>query len=56
MLSEYVTATGDKSILDRALPLAEKELQFWKNNLMTVWHASRTCASEYHPPMPGARS
>ncbi|CAD6885293.1 unnamed protein product [Tilletia caries] len=19
-------------------------LQFWKNNLMTVWHAARTCA------------
>ncbi|KAF8993496.1 glycoside hydrolase family 37 protein [Cyathus striatus] len=29
MLSRYVTASGDKSILQRALPLAEKELKWW---------------------------
>ncbi|KAF5380644.1 hypothetical protein D9757_007005 [Collybiopsis confluens] len=32
MLSRYVTVTNDTTILERALPLAEKELQWWKNN------------------------
>ncbi|KAJ4482484.1 glycoside hydrolase family 37 protein [Lentinula aciculospora] len=32
MLSRYVTVTNDQSILERALPLAEKELQWWQNN------------------------
>ncbi|EJF56038.1 glycoside hydrolase family 37 protein [Dichomitus squalens LYAD-421 SS1] len=29
MLSDYVAATNDTSVLDRALPLAEKELAWW---------------------------
>ncbi|KAG8911353.1 hypothetical protein FRC01_005758 [Tulasnella sp. 417] len=32
MLSRYVEVTKDTSILDRALPLAEKELTWWANN------------------------
>ena len=32
MLARYVQASGDKSILDRALPLAEKELKWWEDN------------------------
>ncbi|KAF5319912.1 hypothetical protein D9611_011052 [Ephemerocybe angulata] len=32
MLSRYVAATGDRSILTRALPLAEKELTWWDTN------------------------
>lgn len=32
MLHAYVEATGDKDILKRALPLAEKELDWWKTN------------------------
>ncbi|THU99809.1 glycoside hydrolase [Dendrothele bispora CBS 962.96] len=32
MLHRYVTVTGDRSILDRALPLAEKELTWWLTN------------------------
>ncbi|KIM43068.1 glycoside hydrolase family 37 protein [Hebeloma cylindrosporum] len=32
MLSRYVEATGDRSILTRALPLAEKELTWWNDN------------------------
>lgn len=32
MLAAYVTATGDRTILQRALPLAEKELQWWSTN------------------------
>ncbi|KIP05208.1 glycoside hydrolase family 37 protein [Phlebiopsis gigantea 11061_1 CR5-6] len=32
MLSDYVTATNDTGILDRALPLAEKELAWWNTN------------------------
>ena len=32
MLSDYVHATNDTSILARALPLAERELSFWHNN------------------------
>ncbi|CAA7261546.1 unnamed protein product [Cyclocybe aegerita] len=32
MLSRYVEASGDRSILTRALPLAEKELQWWSDN------------------------
>ncbi|KDQ62129.1 glycoside hydrolase family 37 protein [Jaapia argillacea MUCL 33604] len=32
MLSAYVTATNDTSILVRALPLAEKELTWWQTN------------------------
>ncbi|KAF8955266.1 trehalase [Flammula alnicola] len=32
MLSRYVATSGDKSILTRALPLAEKELQWWTDN------------------------
>ncbi|KAJ3829344.1 trehalase [Lentinula raphanica] len=32
MLSRYVTVTNDQSILERALPLAEKELAWWQNN------------------------
>ncbi|KAF7320674.1 Fungal-trans domain-containing protein [Mycena chlorophos] len=30
--SRYVEASGDTSILDRALPLAERELEWWKTN------------------------
>ena len=29
MLSDYVAATNDTSVLARALPLAEKELTWW---------------------------
>ncbi|QRV92208.1 trehalase [Ceratobasidium sp. AG-Ba] len=32
MLAAYVNRTKDTSILDRALPLAEKELAWWTNN------------------------
>ncbi|KAH7884995.1 glycoside hydrolase family 37 protein [Phlebopus sp. FC_14] len=32
MISDYVTVTGDTSILARALPLAEAELAWWANN------------------------
>ncbi|KAJ3518159.1 hypothetical protein NLJ89_g25 [Agrocybe chaxingu] len=32
MLARYVEASGDRSILTRALPLAEKELQWWSDN------------------------
>lgn len=32
MLARYVNVTSDTSILARALPLAEAELQWWKNN------------------------
>ncbi|GLB38558.1 putative alpha-trehalose glucohydrolase [Lyophyllum shimeji] len=32
MLARYVTASGDQSILRRALPLAEKELKWWDDN------------------------
>ena len=32
MLFNYVTVTGDTGILDRALPMAEKELTWWKEN------------------------
>lgn len=32
MLSRYVDVTKDTSILDRALPLAEKELSWWAKN------------------------
>ncbi|EGN97904.1 glycoside hydrolase family 37 protein [Serpula lacrymans var. lacrymans S7.3] len=32
MLYDYVTATNDSSILERALPLAEVELTWWQNN------------------------
>ncbi|KAE9396136.1 glycoside hydrolase [Gymnopus androsaceus JB14] len=32
MLSRYINATNDLSILERALPLAEKELAWWQNN------------------------
>lgn len=32
MLDAYVAATNDTSILDRALPLAEKELAWWNTN------------------------
>ncbi|EPQ54856.1 glycoside hydrolase [Gloeophyllum trabeum ATCC 11539] len=32
MLSSYVTATNDTTILERALPLAERELQWWLDN------------------------
>ncbi|TFK40489.1 trehalase [Crucibulum laeve] len=31
MLARYVTASGDRSILSRALPLAEKELKWWED-------------------------
>ncbi|KAB5589880.1 Trehalase [Ceratobasidium theobromae] len=37
MLAAYVSRTKDTSILDRALPLAEKELAWWSNNrILTV--------------------
>lgn len=37
MLSRYVTTTNDTSILERALPLAEAELEWWtKNRTLTV--------------------
>ncbi|PFH54014.1 glycoside hydrolase family 37 protein [Amanita thiersii Skay4041] len=32
MLARYVATSGDKSILDRALPLAEKELKWWDDH------------------------
>ncbi|KAI9454058.1 trehalase [Lactarius psammicola] len=32
MLSTYVSASNDTSILDRALPLAERELAWWRDN------------------------
>ncbi|KAF9478211.1 trehalase [Pholiota conissans] len=32
MLSNYVQASGDRSILARALPLAEKEFKWWTDN------------------------
>ena len=32
MLYDYVKATGDTSILKRALPIAEKELAWWHTN------------------------
>jgi len=32
MLYKYVTASGDKAILDRALPLAEVEMKWWATN------------------------
>ncbi|KAJ3558853.1 hypothetical protein NP233_g11413 [Leucocoprinus birnbaumii] len=32
MLSRYVNVTNDRSILRRALPLAEKELKWWHDN------------------------
>lgn len=32
MLSRYVAVTGDREILSRALPLAEKELAWWSDN------------------------
>ena len=32
MLFNYVQATNDTAILKRALPLAEKELQWWADN------------------------
>lgn len=32
MLSRYVTTSGDQTILNRALPLAEKELKWWSDN------------------------
>ena len=32
MLSDYVNATKDTSILERALPLAETELKWWATN------------------------
>lgn len=31
MLHRYVTATGDRAILERGLPLAEKELRWWSD-------------------------
>jgi alpha,alpha-trehalase len=34
MLSRYVRVTNDTDILERALPLAEKELQWWQDNRM----------------------
>jgi len=32
MLDQYVKATNDTDILERALPLAERELQWWAKN------------------------
>ncbi|TCD65786.1 hypothetical protein EIP91_002225 [Steccherinum ochraceum] len=32
MLNDYVAATNDTGILTRALPLAEKELEWWRTN------------------------
>lgn len=32
MLDKYVKATNDTSILERALPLASRELNWWSNN------------------------
>lgn len=32
MLYDYVKATGDTKILKRGLPLAEKELTWWREN------------------------
>ncbi|KAH8829448.1 trehalase [Flagelloscypha sp. PMI_526] len=32
MLARYVEVSGDKSILDRAVPLAKKELAWWKEH------------------------
>ena len=45
MLDRYVKATNDTSILDRALPLAERELQWWSANRtvsVTSSYTSRT--------------
>jgi alpha,alpha-trehalase len=32
MLDAYIKETGNVTILDRALPLAEKEMQWWSTN------------------------
>ena len=32
MLADYVAASNDTSILERGLPLAEKELRWWAEN------------------------
>ncbi|KAG6815928.1 hypothetical protein H0H87_010115 [Tephrocybe sp. NHM501043] len=49
MLSRYVTASGDRSILKRALPLAEKELKWWDDNRsVQVSSASNVTHKLYH--------
>ena len=45
MLDRYVKATNDMGILNRALPLAERELQWWSANRtvsVTSSYTSRT--------------
>ncbi|KAF5315219.1 hypothetical protein D9619_007257 [Psilocybe cf. subviscida] len=50
MLARYVDASGDKSILQRALPLAEKELAWWSANrsLNVTSPFSNTSHTVYH--------
>jgi len=50
MLARYVDASGDKSILQRALPLAEKELAWWSSNrsLNVTSPFSNTTHTVYH--------
>ncbi|RDB14875.1 Trehalase [Hypsizygus marmoreus] len=47
MLGRYVTASGDRSILKRALPLAEKELKWWDDN-RSVQVTSSSSSNESH--------
>lgn len=42
MLDRYIKATNDTGILDRALPLAELELQWWTTNRMITVNSSYT--------------
>lgn len=42
MLSRYVETSGDRDILKRALPLAEKELAWWQDNRSVQVHSPFT--------------
>ncbi|KAG6841026.1 hypothetical protein C0991_002574 [Blastosporella zonata] len=49
MLARYVTASGDQTILKRALPLAAKELKWWDDNRsVQVTSASNVTHKLYH--------
>ncbi|KAG6910655.1 hypothetical protein DXG01_008699 [Tephrocybe rancida] len=49
MLARYVAASGDRAILKRALPLAEKELKWWDDNRsVQVSSASNVTHKVYH--------
>ncbi|KAG6902407.1 hypothetical protein C0995_000333 [Termitomyces sp. Mi166 len=49
MLSRYVAASGDRTILRRALPLAEKEFKWWEDNRsLQVRFASNVTHKVYH--------